>query len=113
MADISNEVNKLYGILCAILGENDLSYSNISGVIVKLMQSVEQFQNTDGQTKKKMIITVINQYLNNKSSDKSQCDVLTNLILPELIDLIISLDKNQIKIHINKCMKIFGCLKSE
>lgn len=78
---------------------------NIIYIITELMKFVNNFD-IPGVDKKNNIITALKQFLEEQGIDSNEIKYIIDVICPELIDILVSIDKR--KIIIKK--KLFGCL---
>ena len=67
--------------------------SNIIFIVTELMKFIDNF-NLSGIDKKNIIISTIKKFLSDENY--SNTDYITNNICPELIDILISVDKRKI-----------------
>jgi len=75
--------------------------------IIYLMQKVEK-QKLDGTSKKEIVMTIINSILdeNKNSIQNIECiENFINLLLPRLIDVIISIDRKDVYIKLENSFK--------
>lgn len=108
----TQKIDKLYNELIKIMKLNTISHSNIIEICILLMKSVENYKGLVGEEKKEMVIYVIKKFINNTTyiDDKSSLLHVIDITLPILIDTVIGLDKNEIKIAMEKTIKkCFPC----
>lgn len=82
--------------------EDKIEAKNVLKFIIYLMQKVEK-QKLDGESKKDIVVTIIKTILNENRNNVQNIDSIenfVNIILPKLIDLIISIDKKEVYIKL-------------
>jgi len=106
-------VEKLYKKLM-IRMDFELSPENITTYLVTLMQIVEGIKTLKGQDKKNLVIQVMEFLIIERIRDdniyKQQLSLLVKLTIPELIDMIISIDRKKMKIKIKKIFSNCLCI---
>lgn len=95
MENILKYKQKLYDSL----SNNSMSAENIITTTVTLMQISEQFKTLTGPMKKQLVLDVIKDSI----KDNEELVYLVDMILPSLIDTIISVDKKELRIKVKKC----------
>jgi len=89
--------NKLFYHLKLLLSVDSINIStNIVYIVTELMKFVDNFD-LAGKDKKSVIINTIHKYLLDANTEKN-IDYIINTICPELVDILISIDKRKIKI---------------
>jgi hypothetical protein len=110
----TNATLKLYAELKNIIGKGQITPSNIITMVLNLMQVVEQYENLKGKQKKAAIIDVLNQVIDEQVHTEQyalELKSLVHLILPTVIDAMISIDKKEVEIKVkNGCKKLISCL---
>ena len=82
-----------------IVSENpDMIYTNLIFVIKELMKFVENF-NSKGFDKKDLIIKSIKKFLEYEHMNTEETDVILDTVCPELIDILLLVDKRKIIIR--------------
>ena len=108
-------VNKLYNELSNILKGNKLTTINAISIVISLMKIVETYDNLKGEQKKQIILQVLTMFIEDSVHDDDELNELNSLIeilLPIIIDTVISIDKKEIQIKVKKCWKqLFACNK--
>lgn len=93
---------------------NDISTQSLIVIVILLMKEIESFSELKGTEKKEYIIVILKKIIEKKVSDIQTKLYLNSVIdntLPLIIDTIVKLDKNQIKIKTKKWLKkIKKCL---
>jgi len=106
-------VEKLYKKLMMRM-DFELSPENITTYLVTLMQIVEGIKTLKGQDKKNLVIQVMEFLIIERIRDdniyKQQLSLLVKLTIPELIDMIISIDRKKMKIKIKKIFSNCLCI---
>ena len=89
--------NKLFYHLKLLLSVDSINLStNIIFIVTELMKFIDNFD-LIGKDKKSIIINTIHKYLHDENTEHN-IDYIINTICPELIDILISIDKRKIKI---------------
>jgi hypothetical protein len=106
----------LYKELKDIIGTGEISRSNIVIILINLMQIVERYDKITGIQKKAIIISTLYDFIDDHikdEEDKTQMKLLVQITMPTVIDSIISFDKSEVAINIQKkCSDvILKCLK--
>jgi len=86
-----------------IIKDDGLTVSSISSVLIKLMMFVERYKNLKGKDKKMLVLYVLKRIIN--ESGDSDLISFVDLLLPTLIDNMISLDKGKLKINKSTVIK--------
>ena len=82
-----------------IVSDNpDMIYTNLIFVITELMKFIENF-NTDGFDKKGLIISSIKKFLEYEKMKSEETDIILDTICPELIEILLLVDKRKIIIR--------------
>lgn len=95
----------LYSQLRDIMHNVDISYSNIIGIVVELSKTAERMRDVPGLEKKFLVINAIRNYILHDSIDNENQKSLLAFVdhtLPNLIDLMIVLDKSEFMIKMKK-----------
>lgn len=96
---------KLYEKLKQILAGGKLNASNLTVILVNLMQIVETYPKLTGSQKKEVILASINMLIddqNDNVEDAETLKVLIKMTLPNLIDTLVSIDTKQLSIKLKK-----------
>lgn len=101
--------NQLYEQLETMVKEKSLTLTNIVDCVVDLMVLIERISKMSGEEKKKCVISVLKTYLEKNMTEHKELLAFVETTLPPLIDTLISLDKKEIKIHVDKCLKFLCC----
>jgi len=99
------------------LDEEGLSLSNITGIVIPLMQFTQTIGGMTGSEKKKLVIDVLKARVSETVEDGELADGLNMFIdfsLPSVIDSFVALNNGETKIKIKNCLssllkKCFGC----
>ena len=95
---------------------NNISTQSLIVIVILLMKEIESFSELKGVEKKEYIIVILKKIIEKKVSDeqtKLYLNSITETTLPLMIDTIVKLDKNQIKIKTKKWLKrIKRCFNS-
>ena len=95
---------------------NNISSQSLIVIVILLMKEIESFSELKGTEKKEYIIVILKKIIDKKVSDdqtKLYLNSITETTLPLMIDTIVKLDKNQIKIKTKKWLKrIKRCFNS-
>ena len=79
---------------------DDICVENLLSIVLKVMQLTEKLQ-SDGQTKKKITIEVINKLIeNSKIENKDKFLEIARMAVPPMIDCLVDLDRGKIAIKI-------------
>ena len=91
--------DELYQHLIDIVSCNPtMIYTNLIYVVTELMRFVENF-NASGFDKKTFIIESIRKFLINNNMNSPETDSILNTICPELIEILLLVDKRRIIIR--------------
>jgi hypothetical protein len=104
-------IQNLYEFIDSLGKNQQLSCKTISIFVLKLMQVVEKSKHLSGVEKKDCIIVVLDHYIDKNMENLENANELkmfVNLVVPNMIDVYIGLDKNKIKINMMK--KVKKCL---
>ena len=96
---------KLYEELKQILAGAKLNASNLTVILVNLMQIIETYPKLTGPQKKEVILAAINMLIddqNDNVEDAETLKLLVKMTLPNLIDTLVSIDKKQINIKLKR-----------
>ena len=96
----------LYHLRLTITMNNISPRKNIIFIITELIKFVDHFKIT-GKEKKSLIISSIAIFLETENFCKDENDFIVKIICPELIDILISIDKRKIKLR-NKPVNCFS-----
>lgn len=91
--------------------QKEINRENICQILIFTMQFVETFPDLTGNDKKHIVFQAFEKVL-----EKTQGDNTLLLLLPNMIDSMINLDKGNVSIHLSPqtiscCMSIFACKK--
>jgi len=92
------------------LEDSDLTPMNISSIVLSLVVAVEEFKDLSGKDKKKVVLDSIEKYILSTIPETNEIrsillDILRDL-LPEMIEIIIGVDKGQYRIKAKKTCKL-------
>ena len=91
--------DEIYKELKSILsGDKNMLYTNLIYIITQLMKFVENF-NLEGTDKKTIIIESIEKFLTMENMNSPELTVILNKVCPELIDILLLVDKRKIIIR--------------
>jgi hypothetical protein len=96
----------LYHLRLTITMNNISPVKNIIFIITELIKFVNHFKITE-EEKKSLIISSIAIFLESENYCKEENDFIVKIICPELIDILISIDKGKIKLQ-NKPVNCFS-----
>ena len=99
------------------LGSGGVTSSNITGIVLSLMQFVQTIGGLNGAQKKQLVISVIKKFINEEIEDRDlarDLSVFVELTLPPLIDEFVALNNHETRIKIKSCIskilqKCFCC----
>lgn len=92
------------------LEDSALTPMNISSIVLSLVVAVEEFKDLSGKDKKKVVLDSIEKYILSTIPETNEIrsillDILRDL-LPEMIEIIIGVDKGQYRIKAKKTCKL-------
>ncbi len=94
----SAQVDQLYDQLSKMIGKNgNITTVNITSVAVSLMKIVEKYPQLTGEDKKNMVIMVLKKFIEEFVHDEEEkvlLECIIETVLPSMVDMFISLDKN-------------------
>ena len=97
--DCLNIENEIYTHIKDIVSENPgMIYTNLIYIITELMKFIENF-NTEGADKKQIIIQSIKKFLIDQNMNSEETDMILDTVCPELIDILLLVDKRKIIIR--------------
>ena len=102
----------LYNDVKNILKGENINLFNISTLLIHLMESVQQITNLSGHQKKNLVIKVLKYTIDQSNlplSEKQILDKLCDTLIPEIINIIISVANNEF--DLKKIEKCFSCFK--
>ena len=99
------------------LGSGGVTSSNITGIVLSLMQFVQTIGGLNGAQKKQLVISVIRKFITEEIEDRDlarDLSVFAELTLPPLIDEFVALNNRETRIKIKSCIskllqKCFCC----
>ncbi len=99
------------------LGSDGITSSNITGIVLSLMQFVQTIGGLTGAQKKQLVISVIRKFITEEIEDRDlarDLSVFAELTLPPLIDEFVALNNLETRIKIKSCIskilqKCFCC----
>ena len=99
------------------LGSDGVTSSNITGIVLSLMQFVQTIGGLNGAQKKQLVISVIRKFITEEIEDRDlarDLSVFVELTLPPLIDEFVALNNRETRIKIKSCIskilqKCFCC----
>ena len=88
-------------------GKQSVTLTNVVGIVVKLMQSVAQFDNLSGTEKKAVVMSSIMSIVERIADEEDEHELKYNIFLeevltslvPPLIDTLVKVDANHISIN--------------
>ena len=89
------------------VAKNGVTSSNITGIVLTLMQSVQTLGNHNVSQKKELVIDVVKKFINEKVDDenvKHDLQIFADLTLPPLIDEFVSLNNRETRIKVKNCI---------
>jgi len=96
---------KLYEELKKILAGAKLTASNLTVILVNLMQIVETYPKLTGPQKKEVILSSINMLIDDQNDNVEDAKTLKFVVamtLPNLIDTLVKIDRKKIGIKLQK-----------
>ncbi len=109
---VTNSLEKLYLELEIIFKNRKIEADVILSIVVTLMQIVDRYPDLKGIEKKLVVIGVLIRYVEeNVEDEKTRGDLVMfiNLVLPNVIDTFIAIDKRELKIKTEKCLRKYLC----
>jgi hypothetical protein len=97
--------DELYSHLLAMTKSEKITVANIVDITTRLMAVVEQIDGMTGLQRKEMVLNVLKQYIRSQIHDDDFENVIVTVVdytLPHLIDTIISFDRGELRIALNK-----------
>ena len=102
-------IEKLYTKLVLENTNTRLSPTNVVSYLINLMQIVESVVNLDGESKKQLVMQVMEYFIEtqieNDDEYATELKLIVQLTLPELIDTIVNIDRKKVKIKVKKGVK--------
>ncbi len=89
------------------VSKDGVTSSNITGIVLTLMQSVQTIGNLNGPQKKELVIDVIKKFIREKVDDenvKRDLQIFADLTLPPLIDEFVALNNRETRIKVKNCI---------
>lgn len=102
---VTDSTEKLYEELKQILAGTKLNASNLTVILVNLMQIIETYPKLTGPQKKEVILGGINILIDDQNDNVEDAEILKLLVkmtLPNLIDTLVSIDKKQVNIKLKR-----------
>ena len=109
-------IQPLYNKLLSILNGKTINTYNIVSISINLMKFVELYPKLPGRQKKNIVLYVLNKFAIDYLDGEDETVVTTfiDLILPSMIDSVISIDRKELTIGITKNIKrLFTCCKKK
>lgn len=104
-------IDQLYDELSNILSKDEkLTTSSIITIVISLMQIVENYDNISGPDRKKIVIVVLDKFIDDNIDnevERRDLKMLMSMTVPTLIDSIVSIDKKEVSIRARKCLEKF------
>ncbi len=104
---------QLYNKIVSVVGDGQLTPANITGIIIAMMQMVEDPTfGLSGIEKKDLVVEVINRYIDSEIKEahaQAVLKILTQSTIPPLIDSLVGLSRGDIVIKGKKCIKRLLC----
>jgi hypothetical protein len=108
-------VDRLYGELNSMIGSGTVTANNIVTVVISLMKIVERYREVKGPQKKAVILRVMDRFIKDRIGNTQEAEtisILLQTIIPPLIDTLVSVDTQKLKIKTKKCFRsVFACCK--
>lgn len=106
-------VNKLYQQISTVIGDKKVTSSSIVNILLSAMQIVEKCKKISGEEKKSLVLKILKMVIDDTVDDQieaSNLKLLVDTTLPVVIDTLVSVDKKELHIKIQKCFKkLFSC----
>lgn len=97
----------------SLLTGKNLTSENILNITVNLMQLIQKYPGLSGTDRKRIVIKVLEYFVNHNVDDKQEkrdLELLIQLTVPSFIDTIVSVDKGELVVNTKKCFsKLFKC----
>lgn len=111
----ASDVESLYEEVKRLLHGGKLTPTNVVMIMVDLMQIVDTYTTLKGSQKKHVLLSAITMLIDDQNDNVEDANDLKNLVkmtLPSVIDVVISIDKKQLKIKAKKVWTmLLGCCK--
>ena len=104
--------DKLYNSLALLVGDTEITSTNVVLIATNLMQTVEKYPKLSGEQKKNLLLHVLKKYVKDKldGSDEDNVLMFIDMFLPSVIDTIIQVDKKALVVSIKTGLKaLFSC----
>lgn len=88
-----------------------ISTANILLIVIALMKTVENHKELVGFEKKQLILHVLNEVAKeiDDLETRQNTQILITMLVPDLIDSLISVDKGEITFSTKKCQGLLSC----
>jgi hypothetical protein len=106
----NSTVERLYEEVKRLLHGGKLTPTNVVMIMIDLMQIVDKYTELKGPQKKQVLLSALNMLIddqNDNVEDVTDLKMLVKMTLPSVIDVIMSIDKKQLKI---KTVKVWNML---
>jgi hypothetical protein len=121
--DVKQIIDDLYKQIVDIIKENHYTAkyicTNVVVIVGMLMSAVEQYPNLTGMEKKAIVVKIFDKLIDELVVlFPDMDDTLKYLVqhakmmLPSVIDMLVSVGKNHVKILCKKCIGLFKCCKN-
>ena len=111
----ASAVESLYEEVKRLLQGGKLTPTNVVMIMIDLMQIVDKYTTLKGSQKKQVLLSAITMLIddqNDNVEDASDLKQLVKMTLPSVIDVVVSIDKKQLKIKAKKVWTmLLGCCK--
>jgi hypothetical protein len=104
-------IDQLYELLQSLITVGTPIISTIPHIVACLMVAIEKLEGLVGVDKKNLLCVIIRIFIDRDVSDeeKSQLTLFVDTILPDMIDTIVSVDRQDIAIAVKTIETIQGC----
>ena len=113
MSYSTEPVARLYDEVESIISNKKIDAGSMISVVTLLMKTVDKYTDVNGIQKKEVVLAVLRKIIEETVKDESERQnilYLADQAVPAVIDTIVSIDKGQLKIKIEKgCKKLTSC----
>jgi hypothetical protein len=113
-------LNELYLYSKSIINTKNITYTTLIILTNKLIQTVEKYKELNGTQKKMLILDTLTKLINENIDnilEKEELIKLINLIIPNIIDTVVSAINGEMKFtkDINQCcfLTLFKCFNKK
>jgi hypothetical protein len=121
--DVKQIIDDLYTQVIEIIKENHYTAkyicTNVVVIVGMLMSAVEQYPGLSGMEKKAIVVKIFDRLINElvvlfPDMDDTLKDLVQHakMMLPTVIDMLVSVSKNHFNILTKKCTRLFKCCRN-